>query len=572
MRSDRSGYRKTGFRSVAVFVATAWLLSGTVETLLAAGDVRSKTESLHEQIDRLVAAGTPQYVRLAAPNTSDGEFLRRVTLDLAGTIPTATAARGFLADRAADKRTKLIDRLLTSPEHARHMQRMFDVLLMRRLPGRVVKASQWQEFLRQSFAENKPWNQITREILSADGADPKRRGPARFYLDRGGDVNTITRDIGRIFLGADLECAQCHNHPEIDDYHQADYYGISAFLVRSFVFTDKKQRKKIFAEKAVGEVSFLSVFDVRDKKATKPTSTAPRMLDGPLIAEPAYSKKTEYLVKPKKGRRPVPRFSRRALLADAIVGAPNERFARTAVNRLWAQMMGRGLIDPIDRDHSDNPPSHPDLLVVLTRAFIAHGYDIRWFQRELALSQTYQRSSRKTPTSKTPSDVDVSRLTQAILKPLSPSQFASAVLQATGTTDVLRKRLGKKANDATITKGLASYEIRFVRLFGGEPGKPPIDFESHIDQVLYLSNDPQFLGLLRPKKGNLAGRMLAISDKNPQAVAQELFLSALTRPPSSQEVRDVKEYLTGRTGKARQAAVQELIWSLVTSAEFRFNH
>lgn len=555
-----------------MFVAAALLLSGTIGVAFAAGDGRSRAKSLHEQIDRLIAVGTPRYDKLAAPIASDAEFLRRVTLDLTGTIPTATVARAFLADRAADKRTKLIDRLLSSPEHARHMQNVFDVLLMRRLPGRTVKAVEWQEFLRKSFAENKPWDHITREILSADGVDPKHRGPARFYLDRGGDVNTITRDIGRVFLGADLECAQCHNHPEIDDYKQADYYGISAFLVRSFVFTDKKRRTKIFAEKAVGEVSFLSVFDVRDKKATKPTSTAPRMFGGPLIAEPAFSRKTEYLVKPKKGVRPVPRFSRRALLADAIIGAPNDRFARTAVNRLWAQMMGHGLINPIDRDHSDNPPAHPELLAVLTREFIAHGYDIRWFQRELALSQTYQRSSRKTPTSKTPSDVDASRFTQAILKPLSPSQFAWAVLQATGQTDVLRTRLGRKANDATIARGLAGYEKRFVQLFGGEPGKPPVDFESHIDQVLYLSNDPQFLGLLRPKTGNLAARILAISDKNPRAVAEELFLSALTRPPSPQDVRDVEEYLTGRTGKARQAAVGELIWSLVTSAEFRFSH
>src|SRR5262249_30217205 len=152
----------------------------------------------------------PNFSKLAAPLASDEEFLRRVTLDLTDTIPTAAQARAFLADTTADKRVRLIDRLLASPEHARHLAHVFDVMLMERRAGRTPLAPAGHEYLRESFAANKPWDQLVREILAADGSDPKKRAAARFYLDRNGEPNEVTRDISRVFLGMNLQCAQCH--------------------------------------------------------------------------------------------------------------------------------------------------------------------------------------------------------------------------------------------------------------------------------------------------------------------------------------------------------------------------
>ena len=528
-------------------------------------------EPLHEVIDRLIAAKVPAYAEVVAPLAGDDEFLRRVTLDLTGTIPTPEEARRFCDDPDPDKRSRLIDQLLGGPQYARHMQRVFDLLLMRRLPEMNVPTAQWQTYLRQSFAENKPWDQITREILGADGVDPDHCGPARFYLDRQGDADVITRDLGRIFLGADLECAQCHHHPEIDDWKQEDYYGLSAFIVRSFVFTDKDE-KKSFAEKAEGDVEFISAFDVRDKKSQETKSTPPRVFGGPPIEEPKFEKGQEYEVAPADNVRPIPKFSRRDQLAESIIGTEHNRFARTAANRLWAMMMGRGLIHPVDHDHAGNPPSHPELLNRLGQEFATQKFDIQWLLREIALSRTYQLSSRHTASDLPTVALKDKSFARAILKPLSPAQLARAMLEATGEADVQRAALGDQLTEKTLDENLFKYEEEFVNRFGGPPGKPPEQFESTISQILFLSNHETMQNLIASKEGNLTDRLLRFTEEESAATADELFFSILSRLPTEQDVQDVSECLAGQTGKPRTAAIEALIWALITSPEFRFNH
>jgi hypothetical protein len=342
---------------------------------------------LHERIDAEIEAA---HVGPFAPVTSDAEFIRRVSIDLVGMVPTAAEARAFISDPAPNKRAALVDRMLASPEYARNFALLFDSTLMERRGGSQVPSDQWHEFLRQSFEANKPYDQLAREILAADGAEPAR-APAKFYLDRGGEVNLLTRDVGRVFFGMDLQCAQCHNHPAIDDYLQADYYGLSAFLNRSFLFNEggakAKNKLSVFAEKADGEVSFKSVFT--GESADK---VVPQLPKGATMVEPTFAKGQEYVVAPAKDVRPVPKFSRRAQLAALATNGRNAAFNRNIVNRLWAHMMGRGLVHPLDMHHPANPPSHPALLALLADDFVARKYDIKSFLRELALSKTYQRS------------------------------------------------------------------------------------------------------------------------------------------------------------------------------------
>lgn len=536
----------------------------------------TKSEPLHVQIDQLIAAKFPKYTAFQAPLTTDAEFLRRVTLDLTGNVPSVNATRQFLADRDPQKRSRLIDSLLGSADHARHFANVFDVIYMRRIKTDNIPSKDWKDYLQQSFAENKPYDQLAREILSADGSDPKTHCRARFYVDRQGEMNEITRDVGRIFLGADLECAQCHDHPQIDDFRQEHYYGLAAFFVRASLYRNK-DRQFMIAEKADGEVSFESVFDIRDKVSHGPQTTKPKLFDRPAIVEPAFAKTDDrYLVKPGKDVRAVPKFSRLGGIARVITAPENTRFARTAANRLWAVLMGRGIVDPVDLDHSFNPPSHPELLDVLTQSLARNKYNTRDFIREIALSQTYQRSSQRLKSDGSPAEnAPPEMFAQAPLKPLSPEQFARALLQATGTGEVPQDAAGDQVDKSAATKSKKPKEDfakRIVSLFGGVPGKPSSQFEATPVQALYLANDPQLIALTAPKPGNLAERLQKFAPADVAPLAEELYLSLLSRPPVPQEVQDVREYLADAKPAERPDLLRQLIWALATSAEFRFNH
>lgn len=514
------------------------LLACLVAFSLAAGG--RGAEPLNAQIDALIAAETPGYATKAAPLADDAEFLRRLTLDLTGTIPTAEQARAFIDDQAPAKRSQLIDRLLTSAEYARHMAYVFDNLLMDRRPDKHVPAADWQRFLRESFAANRPLDQWVREILSADGADAKSRPAAKFYLERDAEPHQLTRDLSRVFLGMNLTCCQCHDHPLVNSYKQDHYYGVYSFLSRSQLFAEGKP--VALAEKADGDATFTSVFDTAKVIHT----AAVRLPFGMNIAEPKLEKGKEYKVAPAKGVRPVPHFSRRAQLAPALTSS--RQFARTMVNRLWAQMLGRGLVHPVDFDHKANPPSHPKLLELLTTEFSARKFDVRALLRELALSHTYQRASR----SAAAVTVGPERFASAALKPLAPEQLAWSLMTATGLPDAQR-------NDATVRT--------FVNTFGGKVGEPAGDFQTTLDQTLFVANGSMLRQwLARP--GGLADRAAKMQDT---AAAEALFLSVLSRRPVEAEARAVAAYLQGRA-QDRPNAMQELTWALMASVEFRFNH
>lgn len=529
--------------------------------LLVLPGLAISADPLHTRIDKHIADGFGELKKHAAAPASDEEFFRRVHLDLVGTTPTVAELNAFLGDSAKDRRAKLIDRLLAGPGYARRMAWHFDVMLMERRPDAKVPRAAWEAYLQSAFAENKPYDALVREMLSSDGADPKTRPAAKFVLDRDFEPHVVTRDIGRIFLGRNMQCAQCHDHPTIDDYKQADYYGIQAYLNRSFLFPDAKVPTAVIAEKAEGDVSFMSVFD----KAKKLNSTAPRMPGGKSVDEPKAEKGKEYKVAPAPNVKPVPAYSRRARLADAVTSADNPAFARNAVNRVWAMMMGRGIVHPVDMDHGNNPPSHPELLNELAKEFVAHKYDLKWLVREIALSDAYQRSSE------TPAGLDdppADRYLVAVMKPLTPEQFAYAAMQATGHTDAERTALGAKWTEAQLDARLAPRMGPFRSILGRGPEVTADGFSSTLDQTLFLKYGAAVRGLLPPRPGNLADRLGKTT--NPDAVADELFAAVLSRRPTADERKDVADALKVTTDRGK--TINELVWALVASAEFRFNH
>lgn len=340
-------------------------------------------DPLHVRLDQSIEA---DHIGPMSNVAGDDEFVRRISVDLVGMVPGPGDVRAFLEDQNPQKRQALVDRLLADPRYPLHMAHAFDVMLMERRPDKHVPSAEWTAWLTESFRQNKPWDQLAREILSADGNDPALRPAAKFFLDRESEPNLMTRDVGRIFFGRDLACAQCHDHPLIDDYFQTDYYGLYAFVSRTTLFNDEAQKKMLLGERAEGEADYKSVF-TGDAGRMRP-----RLPGDAEIAEPRFRLGEEYTVFPADKVRSVPKYSRRAKLAEVATNGQNRAFNENIVNRLWAQFLGRGLVHPVDTLHAGNPAVHPAALDLLATEFPKMKYDIRSLVREIVLTKTYQRS------------------------------------------------------------------------------------------------------------------------------------------------------------------------------------
>jgi hypothetical protein len=521
----------------------------TILTLLLSVTV-VRADSLHEQIDALVlarAAGRP-----VAPPADDAEFLRRVYLDFAGHIPPTADLRAFLADKSANRRTQVIDRLLAGPEYPRRMQELFHVMLMERLGDNA----EWAEYLHTAFQANRTWDIMAREILAGEPKTEAERGAVFFYakrLENYGqnpvDYPALTRDVGRLFLGLDLQCAQCHDHRVIKDYKQHDFQGLFAFF-QNVGLQDAK--KPAIAEKPTTQkLAFQSVFN------KVPKETGPRIPGGKELDVPAFRKGDEFVKPPDpKTKSPgVLKFSPLSKLAEQLPTSDNAAFARNMANRLWFMLMGRGLVHPLDLHHSANPPSHAELLDLLAREFVDHKFDMKWLLREIALSATYQRSSVL------PAGADKmppSSFLVAIERRLSAEQLLGSFLEAIGEGSLLQ---GQSPPEAARAK--------FVKAFANSARDAEVEPDASLRAALFLLNDDTILGWLAPKPGNLVDRLTRI--EQPEQLAAELYLSVLSRAPNVEELAEVKDHLTKYAG-SRAKAVSQLVWALLASSEFCVNH
>lgn len=533
---------------------------------------------LHEIVDRQIENGFQRWNVAAAKQCSDADFVRRIYLDLTGSIPSAEAARTFITSGDAEKRQKLVDQLLASDDFARHMAVVFDVMTMERRPDKYVTSPEWRAYLADSFAANKPLDSLTREILAADGVDEDTlRSAAKFYLDRAVDKDTLVRDIGRLFLGINLQCAQCHDHPDIDDYLHQHYHGLSVFVAGSKTFK-QPDGTMVLQELVTREVEFVSVFD-----PDTTNKTGPRLIDA-LMEVPEISDDDQYVEKPSSKVRAVPKFSLRKLLAEKLPSDQTPEFSRNMANRLWALMMGRGLVHPLDMHHAGNPPSHPQLLERLASDLQESKFDTKAFLRELALSETYGRSSLVAE-GVDPSTVAVESYAVANLKGLTPEQLYSSLVQATGSEKLIVARIEDalkedeaayqdlladeaKLNNARDAKRAEQLK-EFITMFGGPVGTPAGEFQASLPQALFLANSELINAWVEPDAGNLTQRLIDLEDV--AQITQETYLAALSRMPTDEELKIVSEHFVERNDDRRNA-VLELVWSLIASAEFRLNH
>lgn len=506
-------------------------------------------ESLHARIDRLILERTGGEV---SHKSSDAEFLRRVSLDFVSHIPSAKDARSFIEDETPNKRQFLIDRLLADDRYAIRMADVFNVSLIERRS----KHEEWINYLRSSFSSNKPWDDMVREIVAPDSDNEANRGAAFFYtarLERYGqnppDVPGLVRDVGRMFLGVDVACAQCHDHLFINDYKQVDYQGLYAFVGNTVLRQDVKF-PAITENPLLTKVAFKSVFEGVEKM------TGPRLPGGPEIEIPEQNQGEEFLIPPdKKIRAPgVLKFSPIRALSESLTRSDKPEFSKNIANRLWWIMMGRGLVEPLDMHHSGNPASHPELLDLLAREMVEHKFDIKWMLRELALSDTYQRSSIQ-PTDIAEPPLAASYRT-ALERPLLSEQWITILREVTGeaTTD---------------PKTLTEWQARFDKIFANPPKEPELNVAPTVKAALFLSNDRVVLSWFDRKDGNLVDRLCKLD--NTEAIVDEAYLSILTRLPTVVERTDMEHFLDKFKGP-REKSIGQMAWALAASTEFFVNH
>lgn len=364
-----------------ILPAIAILISHTC--VMAAAWSQQADTSLTSAIDANFRARSRLFAEI--PVVDDAVFARRLALDLTGMPLSIERLQAFLADTGPDKRARLADELLATPQSARHLATWLSMILLERRGAKVANDDLWTGYLMDLVRQDKPLTDLTTELLTATGEEGPAQVTARFLMDREGEPNLLTRDVGRVFLGRDMQCNQCHDHPLVDGYLQNDYQSLLAFLQPTSIVTVKQagKDKSLLTERAGGRVLFDSVFVKDDSQLTGPG------LPGQAPAtDPAVKPGHEYLQRQSPSTVARPQASRRAILAQQIIDSPI--FAQNWANRIWSIAFGRGVIHPPDFTHPENPPVDSDLLKSLTEAFKSSGYRIRPVLRAIVLSRPYQ--------------------------------------------------------------------------------------------------------------------------------------------------------------------------------------
>ncbi|MEO7653578.1 MAG: DUF1549 and DUF1553 domain-containing protein, partial [Bryobacteraceae bacterium] len=500
-------------------------------------------------IDEQVFAKLRRFHILPSELSSDAEFLRRVCLDITGLLPPPERAREFLASRDTEKRTKLIDALLASPEYVDYWTfRLADLFRASAgASGAPEHGYVYWRWIHDSVAANKPYDQMARERVDAQGFE----GPSRHLLPFGRESRPeemMAEDV-RVFLGRRLDCAQCHNHP-FESWTQDQFWGLASFY---------------------GGVN-----------RTEWTGFgATVMFDDPAGREPDYgsAKDSAKVIQPRTKKEVPPAFFDGKPLTAAERADPRRRlaawmtaqpyFAETAVNRMWSYFFGRGLVDPVDDFRSNNPPTHPGLLDALARDFRDHGYDLKYLIRRIVSSRTYQLSSIPNENNRD----DRVNYSHRSPRSLDAEVLLDAISGVTGVPEVFANSSNGEAPPGTRAINLALpdlYKSRFLEVYG-RPSRervPERDVQPNLSQALHILVGTTYTEKLT-KPGSRLERLLAqgVPDKK---IIEELYLAALSRPPGAREAQEL-EQLIARNGR-RNEAFAHLLWGLISSREFAYSH
>ena len=527
---------------------------------LRAADLLPADQSMASVIDHYVDALIKTNDVQTAPQIDEYILVRRLTLDLAGRIPTTDELHAFVSADPATRRAELVDRLLASPDFIDHHRNTLQLLL--EYPDRR-NDNDFRKYLLWAAEQNRPWNQMFRDMLAGDENDEHQKAALQFVKHRAKSLDDLTNDTAILFFGVNVSCAKCHDHPLVEDWKQDHYYGMQSFFSRTFL-----TKKQGLGEKFYGEVKFTTTAGV-EKQAKFMFLNGSVVDDGTPELTDESRKKYDALVKKleqdDKAEATYPDFSPRQRLVETASHKDNNEFlARNIVNRIWHRLIGRGIVDPPDQLHSENSPSHPGLLDWLARDTVEHGYDLKRLIRGIVLSNTYSRSSEWDSAAQPPSP---HYFAVAIPRPLSPRQYAMSLLVATRNPPHWEQWLTKSAEDWKKERGgLEGAANGWANQFE----IPGDNFQVAVDEALFFSNNDRIDNdLLRDSGDRLVGHLKAIED--PAEAVTAAFEAVNSRQPTADERKAIIEYLASRT-EDRPAAMKQVVWALLTGPELRFNH
>ncbi|WP_254510353.1 DUF1553 domain-containing protein [Anatilimnocola floriformis] len=495
----------------------------------------------HNFIDGPVYRRLKQLNIIPADLCSDADFLRRAQIDLIGTLPTAEEARRFLNDARPNKREALVDELLQRPEFATYWALKWADLLRvdRQALGHKAAYDEYR-WIRTALAASMPLDQFARAVVTAEG--PLSENPQGYLFKAVPQPGPAASAVSQVFLGVRIECAQCHHHP-YDRWSQTDYFGMTAY------FAQLQNKKSPFGEILVA--------------AGDPQTKHPRT--GEVVtAHPLGQPMPEKNVA----------GDRRVELAAWMTSPDNPFFARNLANRLWAHMLGRGLVEPVDDVRATNPPSNPELLTALAKHLTEQKYDLRAALKSIAMSRTYQQSTATNPTNLR----DEQNYSRALLKRMDAEVLLDALCQATG---VAERYEGTPPNTRAIELWDSQVDHYFLKLFGRPVRVTACECERvsepSVSQVLHLLNSQRVQEKLAHEGGLIA--RLAQQQPADDRLTEELYLTIFCRLPTNTETQTAVEYLRsarpvpGKTPlDARRTAAEDLAWTMLNSLEFVFNH
>jgi hypothetical protein len=532
---------------------TRYRILAAAIALLAAGvaqaaDASRDAQALADKIDKIVADRWAKEGVKPAPAADDAEYLRRLSLDVAGRIPSVSELREFLADTSKDKRARAVERLLDGPAYVNHFANTWQALLVPEndpndFQTRIYMPA-FEAWVRKQFQDNVPYDKMVRELLTAsvagDGQQQFQRlrngdrtdpSPMAFYMAKKVKPEELAAATSRLFMGVKIECAQCHNHP-FAKWTRQQFWETAAFFAG---FQNDNQN------------FFGNIREMTDRREMAIPGTErvvqANFLDG---SEPRW----KYKVGP------------RVTFADWLTAKNNPFFARATANRMWAQFFGVGVVDPVD-DLGDEKaePSHDGLLEELAKGFTAHDFDLKFLVRAITLSKTYQLTSAQTD----PSQEDIRLLTRMPVKGMTAEQLFDSVSAATGYSE---PRFD--TNNPFVFRGNTP-RSEFLTKFASQDKKT--ETTTSILQALSLMNGKLVADATNVERSVTLASIADAPFLDTPGKVEALFLATLSRQPKSAErARFVKYVEGGGPQKDKKKALADVFWALLNSSEFMLNH